>query len=66
MKKMMAQMSRGGMLGNLGRKMAGGLAGGLGGLLGGGGDMGMPSSDDDSNGPVSRSIRKKKRHKKRR
>src|SRR6187399_1238563 len=36
MKKMMAQMNRGGLLGGLGRKMAGGLAGGLGGMLGGG------------------------------
>ena len=66
MKKMMAQMSRGGLLGGLGRKMAGGLAGGLGGLLGGGGDMGIPGDDDDTNGAPSRSIRKKKRHKKRR
>jgi signal recognition particle subunit SRP54 len=66
MKKMMAQMTRGGMLGNLGRKMAGGLAGGLGGLLGGGGDMGMLAGDNESNGAPSRSIKKKKRHKKRR
>jgi signal recognition particle subunit SRP54 len=64
MKKMMAQMNRGGLFGGLGKKMMGGLAGGLGGLLGGG-DMGL--SDDDGVGqPVSKSIRKKKRHKKRR
>lgn len=65
MKKMMAQMNRGGLFGGLGRKMMGGMAGGLGGLLGGGlgGDMGL--SDDDET-PVSKSIRKKKRHKKRR
>ena len=65
MKKMMAQMNRGGLFGGLGRKMMGGMAGGLGGLLGGGlgGDMGL--SDDDE-APASRSVRKKKRHKKRR
>jgi len=73
MKKMMAQMNRGGLLGGLGRKMAGGLAGGLGGMLGGGGGLagmlGSGSTDfsgDDSNDSPSRSIRKKKRHKKRR
>jgi signal recognition particle subunit SRP54 len=65
MKKMMAQMNRGGLFGGLGRKMMGGMAGGLGGLLGGGlgGDMGL--SDDDG-APVAKSIKKKKRHKKRR
>jgi len=71
MKKMMAQMNRGGLLGGLGRKMMGGLAGGLGGMLGGGGMNGLggmlgSGSDDDaeSNGST-RSIKKKKRHKKR-
>ncbi len=64
MKKMMAQMNRGGLFGGLGKKMMGGLAGGLGGLLGGG-DMGL-SDDDGSDAPVSKGIRKKKRHKKRR
>ncbi len=64
MKKMMAQMNRGGLFGGLGKKMMGGLAGGLGGLLGGG-DMGL-ADDDDSSGPISKSIKKKKRHKKRR
>ena len=65
MKKMMAQMNRGGLFGGLGRKMMGGMAGGLGGLLGGGlgGDMGL--SDDDGS-TVPKSIKKKKRHKKRR
>ena len=64
MKKMMAQMNRGGLFGGLGRKMMGGMAGGLGGLLGGG-DMGL--SDDNGTDPaMPKSIRKKKRHKKRR
>src|SRR4051812_1451277 len=36
MKKMMAQMNRGGLFGGMARKMAGGLAGGLGNMLGGG------------------------------
>jgi len=73
MRKMMAQMNRGGLLGGLGKKMMGGLAGGLGGMLGGGG---MPSlggmlgggsdvGSDESNGSASKSIKKKKRHKKR-
>jgi hypothetical protein len=72
MKKMMAQMSRGGMLGGLGRKMMGGLAGGLGGLLGGGGDMGLGAGDDDfaaNNGAAGQSlsqrIKRKKKRKKR-
>ena len=73
MRKMMAQMNRGGLLGGLGRKMMGGLAGGLGGMLGGGGMPGLggmlgSGSDtdfgDDSTRP-SKSIKKKKRHKKR-
>ena len=74
MRKMMAQMNRGGLLGGLGRKMMGGLAGGLGGMLGGGGMPGMggmlgPGSDlggDESGGGSARSIKKKKRHKKKR
>jgi signal recognition particle subunit SRP54 len=42
MKKMMAQMNRGGgLFGGMARKMAGGLAGGLGGMLGGGDPLGM-------------------------
>lgn len=72
MRKMMAQMNKGGLLGGLGRKMVGGLAGGLGNMLGGGGDIGgigrmLGSGSDDipeSNG--SGKIKKKKRHKKRR
>ncbi len=65
MKKMMAKMSSGGMFGGIGRKMMGGLAGGLGGLLGGG-DMGLADTETDANDSTTRSIRKKKRHKKRR
>jgi signal recognition particle subunit SRP54 len=69
MKKMMAQMNRGGgLLGGLGRKMMGGMAGGLGGGLSGllgGGDMGFADGDDEPNGTVSQRIKKKKRHKKR-
>jgi signal recognition particle subunit SRP54 len=74
MRKMMAQMNRGGLFGQLGKRMMGGLAGGLGGMLGGG--MGMPGMlpgmgedidhGDDSNGSAKRSIKKKKRHKKKR
>ncbi|HEY2846832.1 MAG TPA: signal recognition particle protein, partial [Pyrinomonadaceae bacterium] len=70
MKKMMAQMNKGGLFGGMARKMAGGLAGGLGNMLGGGNPMGMlgsgsaiDHSDDESNGSNgSRSLRKKKRH----
>ena len=75
MRKMMAQMNRGGLLGGLGKKMMGGLAGGLGGMLGGGGMPGlggmlgsgpaMDQGDDDSNGRP-KSVKKKKRHKKKR
>ncbi len=71
MKKMMAQMNRGGLLGGLGKRMMGGLAGGLGGMLGGGGLGGMLGGgdmslgNDDGNDSVSRRIKKKKRHKKR-
>ncbi len=75
MRKMMAQMNKGGLLGGLGKKMMGGLAGGLGGMLGGGmpgmggGLAGMlgnggPDNGDDAGG--STRIKKKKRHKKKR
>jgi len=75
MRKMMAQMNRGGLFGQLGKKMMGGLAGGLSGMLGGGG-LGMPGMlpgmgadidhGDEPNGSKSRSsVKKKKRHKKR-
>ena len=73
MRKMMAQMNKGGLLGGLGRKMMGGLAGGLGGMLGGGGGIGglggmLGSGMDDvggDEGSSSNRIKKKKRHKKR-
>ncbi len=72
MRKMMAQMNRGGLLGGLGRKMMGGLAGGLGGMLGGGGMPGLggmlgsgSAGADESNGSTGKSVKKKKRHKKR-
>ncbi|MGE3467085.1 MAG: signal recognition particle protein [Pyrinomonadaceae bacterium] len=76
MKKMMAQMNRGGgLFGGMAKKMAGGLAGGLGNMLGGGGNpLGMlgsgsaidHSDDEDSADSLSKRIKKKKRHKKRR
>src|SRR5262249_55617827 len=73
MRKMMAQMNRGGLFGGLGKRMMGGLAGGLGGMLGGGmnGLAGLPGMgadidhDDTSSDSKPRSIKKKKRHKKR-
>ncbi len=76
MKKMMAQMNKGGLFGGLGKKMMGGLAGGLGGMMGGGGLPGMggmgglggllgAGGDPDDDAPVSKRIKKKKRHKKR-
>ncbi len=75
MRKMMAQMNRGGgLLGGLGKKMMGGLAGGLGGMLGGGGMNGMGglggmlgagSSDETNEAPTAGRAKKKKRHKKR-
>ena len=74
MKKMMAQMNRGGLFGGLGKSMMGGLAGGLGGMLGGGG-MGASAecfrewighdNDDESNGSKSRSASKRRRDTKR-
>ncbi len=73
MRKMMAQMNRGGLLGGLGKKMMGGLAGGLGNMLGGGsnpmgmlgGGSAMDHGDDESADSLSKRIKKKKRHKKR-
>src|SRR5687768_9487349 len=72
MRKMMAQMNRGGLFSGLGRKMMGGLAGGLGGMLGNGAGLpalpGMGGFDpgDEPNGSKPKSIKKKKRHKKKR
>ncbi len=71
MRKMMSQLNKGGLFGGLGKKMMGGLAGGLGGMMGGPGGMGglagmLGSGMDDDPGdqPVSRKLKKKKRHKK--
>jgi signal recognition particle subunit SRP54 len=75
MRKMMAQMNRGGLFGGMARKMAGGLAGGLGNMLGGGAGIGglggllgsgMDMEDENGGSGSSKSIRKKKRHKKKR
>ncbi|MBA2606466.1 MAG: signal recognition particle protein [Acidobacteria bacterium] len=77
MKKMMSQMNRGGMLGGLGKKMMSGLSGGLGGMLGGGmnglgGLLGSGGTEDFGNNyeeatdSLSKRLKKKKRHKKRR
>jgi signal recognition particle subunit SRP54 len=72
MRKMMAQLNKGGLFGGLGKKMMGGLAGGLGGMMGGAGGLGglggMLGSgmDDEPDQPVSRKLKKKKRHKKKR
>ena len=71
MRKMMAQMNRGGLFGGMARKMAGGLAGGLGGMLGGGmPGMGLPgmlgNGGGESDEATPTRIKKKKRHKKKR
>ena len=70
MRKMMAQMNKGGMFGGMARKMAGGLAGGLGGMLGGGmPGMGLPGllgNGGEPDEPTSARTKKKKRHKKKR
>ena len=72
MRKMMAQMNKGGLLSGIGKRMMGGMAGGLGGLLGGGmpgmggglaGMLGNGGAGEDESG--SRTVKKKKRHKKR-
>jgi signal recognition particle subunit SRP54 len=71
MRKMMAQLNKGGLFGGLGRKMMGGLAGGLGGMLGGGmPGMGLPgmlgNGGSEADEPTSTRTKKKKRHKKKR
>jgi signal recognition particle subunit SRP54 len=68
MRRMMAQMNRGGLFGALGKRMMGGLAGGLGGMLGGGmpGLPGMTPEPNGPNGTQHKSTKRKKRHKKRR
>jgi signal recognition particle subunit SRP54 len=78
MRKMMAQMNKGGLFGGLGKKMMGGLAGGLGGMLGGGGMNGglagmlgggaadFDNDYEETKDSLSKKLKKKKRHKKRR
>ena len=74
MKKMMAQMNRGGLFSKLAGKAMGGLGGGLGGLLGGGGLGGMfgggaedfDNDYDETKDSLTKKLKKKKRHKKRR
>ncbi len=79
MKKMMAQMNRGGLFSKLAGKAMGGMGGGLGGLLGGGGMGGLGNmfggggeQEDFDNGydeakdSLAKKLKKKKRHKKRR
>jgi signal recognition particle subunit SRP54 len=73
MRKMMAQLNKGGLFGGLGKKIMGGLAGGLGGMMGGsggigglGGLLGSGMDDDEPDQPVSKKIKKKKRHKRKR
>jgi signal recognition particle subunit SRP54 len=70
MRKMMADMNRGGLFGGLGKKMLGGLSGGLGSMLGNGGGLaGMLGAGQDPGGEGSSAgsgrTKKKKRHKKR-
>lgn len=75
MKKMMQQMSKGGMFSKLAGKAMGGLGGGLGGLLGGGlgnmfggggGQEEFDNSYDETKDSLAKRLKKKKRHKKKR
>ena len=67
MRKMMAQLNKGGLFSGLGRKALGGLAGGLGNMGGlGGGIPGLPAYGGGDDEPASSKTRKKKRHKKKR
>ncbi len=76
MKKMMSQMNRGGLFGKLAGKAMSGLSGGLGNMLGGGGLGGMlggggeneefDNNYDETRDSLSKRLKKKKRHKKRR
>jgi len=73
MRKMMAQMNRGGLFKGLGQRMMGGLSGGLGNMLGGGLPAGMPGTGggdfdnqyDAKKDSLKRRLKKKKRRKKR-
>ncbi len=80
MKKMMAQMNRGGLFSKLAGKAMGGMGGGLGGLLGGGGGMGglggllgggggkedFYNDYEETKDNLAKRLKKKKRHKKKR
>lgn len=79
MKKMMAQMNRGGLFSKLAGKAMGGLGGGLGGLLGGGGMGGLggllgggggqedfDNDYEETKDNLAKRLKKKKRHKKKR
>lgn len=74
MRKMMAQMNRGGLFKGLGQRMMGGLSGGLGNMLGGGGPGGMLGAGgeefdnqyDAKKDSLKRRLKKKKRTKKKR
>ena len=77
MKKMMAQMNRGGLFSKLAGKAMGGLGGGLGGLLGGGGGLGgllgggggqedFDNDYEETKDNLAKRLKKKKRHKKKR
>jgi signal recognition particle subunit SRP54 len=74
MKKMMQQMTRGGLFSKLAGKAMGGLGGGLGNLMGGGlgGLLGGGANEDFNNDyeetkdNLAKRLKKKKRHKKRR
>jgi len=79
MKKMMAQMNRGGLFSKLAGKAMGGLGGGLGGLMGGGGGLGgllggmgnggatedFDNNYEETTDSLAKKLKKKKRHKKR-
>jgi signal recognition particle subunit SRP54 len=80
MKKMMAQMNRGGLFSKLAGKAMGGLGGGLGGLMGGGGGLGgllggmggngggeeFDNNYQETTDSLAKKLKKKKRHKKKR
>jgi signal recognition particle subunit SRP54 len=74
MKKMMQQMNRGGLFSKLAGKAMGGLGGGLGNMLGGGlgnmfGSGGAEEFDnnyDETRDSLTKRLKKKKRHKKKR
>jgi signal recognition particle subunit SRP54 len=73
MKKMMQQMNRGGLFSKLAGKAMGGLGGGLGNMLGGGlgnmfgggGQEDFDNNYDETRDSLSKRLKKKKRHKKR-